>query len=333
MSEQKFVLSTVVWGEEYVDMFDSIALRSMLAPRNLPVLEGSGSEYVIHIDEAGKQHLENSESIKLISQYVTVKFIVISKELEKQYPNKFELMTYCHKESIGLAAEAGVPIIFINPDQIFSNNAIHSLVEQKKAGKRAVMVAGLRLNRDSARTALLAERNGDNAISLTPKKLVSLSFERLHRWTQAMNWDSDEFFAINPTHLYFGNTDEELIARCWHLHPLMVHPESKACSFESTIDDDFISAACSQAECVHVVTDSDEMVLFDLTEEDRYDTIIEAGQATPESAVKAMQGRLEEMNFYYFEKKIRFHTTDERFESIEKFSDEKAKAVMEAARQ
>lgn len=331
MNERTFVLCTAVWGEEYSRIFSDVCLRSLLASGNLPVLAGSGSKYIMHVDDAAHSHLQESKEIEEVARHLSIQFIIIPDELKQKYRNKFELMSLCHKEAIGIADSERLPIIFMSPDVVCSNNMVERLVELRCAGKRAVMVAGLRLAKESAVPALGTHVN-DGILSLKPRDLVGISFQHQHPWMQAMNWDSDEFFSIDPTHLYFGDAKQALIARCWHLHPLMVHPQERDCSFESTIDDDYVAAACTDLEGIHVVTDSDEMVLFELSPTERNSQYLKPEKATPEIAAKPMLGRLEEINYQCFAKDIIFRVADGDFSALRARAEGLATAVVGAVK-
>jgi hypothetical protein len=88
----------------------------------------------------------------------------------------------------------------------------------------------------------------------------------LHPISSSHCWDS-AFFNTHPSHLYWKIEDEGLLARCFHLHPILVRPADDV-NFRKTIDDDYIVHACPDPETIHIVTDSDEICAFSMTPHD-----------------------------------------------------------------
>jgi hypothetical protein len=75
-------------------------------------------------------------------------------------------------------------------------------------------------------------------------------------------------FAEVPSGVYWRAGADGLIARCFHLHPLLVDPVQRV-PLDGTYDDHYLRDACPDFSRVHVVTDSDELQVFELTAEDR----------------------------------------------------------------
>lgn len=71
-------------------------------------------------------------------------------------------------------------------------------------------------------------------------------------------------FSTFPVGVCWGVGDDGLLARFLHLHPLMVDPVSRA-ALKGTNDGKYLSRACPDFSSVHVVTDSDELQMFELT--------------------------------------------------------------------
>src|SRR5262249_46447863 len=50
-----------------------------------------------------------------------------------------------------------------------------------------------------------------------------------------------------------------------HIHPILVHPRVRNAHFTTTVDDDYLRAACPDREDEHVIIDSDEFCLCELS--------------------------------------------------------------------
>jgi hypothetical protein len=69
--------------------------------------------------------------------------------------------------------------------------------------------------------------------------------------------------------VYWNVPGEGILARSFFLHPLMIDPVCRDALPKSTIDAaKYVSRACPAYEQVHVVTDSDELSLFELSDAD-----------------------------------------------------------------
>ena len=106
----------------------------------------------------------------------------------------------------------------------------------------------------------------DGGIAVPPREMSELGLAHLHPISSSHCWDSD-FFNTHPSHLYWKIEGEGLLARCFHLHPILVRPADQV-NFRKTIDDDYIVHACPDPKTIHIVTDSDEICAFSMTPRD-----------------------------------------------------------------
>ena len=167
------------------------------------------------------------------------------------------------------------------------------------------MCAGLRVNRDTFVAALLAR--GD-ARPLAPRELVSLALERLHPSTRAHVVDSERS-ARRPISVYWNVPGEGILARCFYMHPLMVDPVRPEALPGGTIDQHYLVHACPVREQIHVVSDSDELAVFEMSHVDAADTETGAGGISPWRAAR-MLSRCDSHQRSYWTLPIRLHTRD-----------------------
>ena len=161
----------------------------------------------------------------------------------------------------------------LSADFVFSENALAAVVRRHREGYRAVVNTGLRLNKESFLRHLDQSRAPLGALS--SRELVRMALPHLHSHTQSMFVDACAFSTF-PVAVYWRVGNDGLLARCLHLHPLMVDPMSRALQ-KGTIDGGYLARACSELSRVHVVTDSDELQMFELTAAKR--TVVPGGYA------------------------------------------------------
>lgn len=263
---QIFHAITVVWGREYLDLFLNRCIPNQLGEGNLPALP-QGSRYRImtramHVDE-----VQAHPMVQALARIVPVDVVAVAAlegvdqpDPTRRRDRRFELMTVCHRQAIGDALAADAALIFLAPDIVLSAGAFASIVQRHRAGYRAVVCTGLRLEKESFLEAIDDSRA---ARALPPRDLVRLALPRLHAHTRSMFVDAKAFSTF-PVGIYWPVGAEGLLARCFHLHPLMIDPIIPVLP-RRTIDGRYLEQACPDAARVHVVSDSDELQMFELT--------------------------------------------------------------------
>ena len=283
-SSEVFHAITVVWGRAYLDLFLNRCIPNQLGEGNLPALP-DGSRYRImtramHVDEVRAHPM-----VQALAQVVPVDVVSVAAlegvdqpDPTRRRDRRFELMTVCHRRAIGDALAADAALIFLAPDIVLSAGAFASIVQRHRAGYRAVACTGLRVEKESFFEAI---DDFSSARALPPRDLVRLALPRLHAHTRSMFVDAKAFSAF-PTGVYWPVGTKGLLARRLHLHPIMIDPTDGHVMPKGTIDADFLARACPDAARVHIVTDSDEFVIFELTGADRF-VHMRDKPATPES--------------------------------------------------
>ena len=175
-------------------------------------------------------------------------------------------MSDCYRDALA-KTKCDVGFVFLAADSIIADGTFGTLGALADSGKRCVFVAGPRVVAESFSAAVRNRRSViDEAIAIPPREMSKLGLAHLHPISSSHCWDSD-FFNTHPSHLYWKIEDEGLLARCFHLHPILVRPADDV-NFRKTIDDDYIVHACLDPETIHIVTDSDEICAFSMTPRD-----------------------------------------------------------------
>jgi hypothetical protein len=153
---------------------------------------------------------------------------------------------------------------------IISEGSLSSLLKLASNGKKVVMIAGLTTTREIAPIALESFYSEQEGVMAAPSRdLVNLSLNYLHPWVQGCIWGADSLFPFT-SHLYWPISGEGLLVRGFHLYPLMVVADRKTPRFESTIDDDLIPKMRLHSKEIHIVEDSDEILVVAMNPRDQY---------------------------------------------------------------
>ncbi len=271
-----FHFITAVWGEAYTRLYVDTVLPTQVSVGNLGAFVGRDADdvYAIYTTREAAETIRASRVFTLLAEQVRVEFTLIDDLFAGGRP-KHTVLTEVHKRAIAAACTSGAAMVFLCPDAIWSDGSFARLIELAGRGVRAVMMPGIRLCAETFLPALHQrfDTGTGGAITVPPRPLTSVALGHLHQITSTLFWDAP---LLNPhmSHLYFpvqgegrtGDVSGGMVARCFHLHPFMVLPQRSETRFNSTIDGDFVPLACPDPAQMHVVTDSDEMVVYELSD-------------------------------------------------------------------
>lgn len=298
-----FHVVTVVWGAEYRQLFVDVCVPNQLTPGNLGALPG-GSRYRVFTSVDDAEFLRSSSAVRQANDMMPVD-IVVEPAAARQARDRFTRMTACHEAALRDAADAGAALIFLSPDIVMSEGTLNAVVRRHAAGSRAVVCAGLRVDRDSF-VSVLKRRQGPPA--MPARALVSLALEELHPFTRLHMVDGTQG-PRRPISAYWNVPGEGILARCFYMHPLMVDPVRRDVMPDGTIDQHFVVHACPSREQIHVVTDSDELAVFEMSHTDAADTEIDDGPLSRWRAAVTLS-RCDAHQRSYWNMSVRLHAGD-----------------------
>ncbi|MDD5593417.1 MAG: hypothetical protein PHG97_01580, partial [Candidatus Margulisbacteria bacterium] len=260
----KFHFITVVWGDAYTDLYQNIVLPNLLSAGNLPAFAGEEAVFKIYTTLRSADSIKLSPAFERLSKLMPVEFILM--DGSKGGGNKYRLWSEYNRQAVAAAQKKGAGMIFLPSDQIYADGSFKRLLEIARTGKKAVMVAGLRVIKEELMPLLLKKfySSRDHSITISSRQLMRLALNCFHPITQAVVYGRKRIGAW-PSHVYFPVPGEGLLARCFHLHPLLVRAGEKA-SFSGTIDGDFLTAACPDFNDIQVIGSSDEILAVELDE-------------------------------------------------------------------
>jgi len=251
------LFSVPVWGESYVDVFLSHSLRSQLAPKNIPGLQGLRQcEYVIYTTLSDAEMIRKSAAFSYLETLLPVRFFYIPSAWFQG--NKYQLKRRIYKDSLCAASGDNKVNGFLNGDMFFSDGFIS---ESQKLLKcfRTIEVVGPRILFDKFSEYLegaeheksdlsvkkLEDRIGESVelchkwISIEPRLLSRLAAQFLHEICNLHFFEGD-LGPFQPSHVYWKAGDNGIVAHCFHLYPVFLKGQGDISQFEGTIDDDLV---------------------------------------------------------------------------------------------
>jgi len=260
-----FRFVNVVWGDTYTDLFLNVVLPNQLSSGNLGIFRGrEGAVYRIYTTSKDAENIKISPAFLKLSGIMSSEIALID---DVNIENKYSALIECHRRAIRAAGNDCAALVFLSPDVIYADGTFTNLTRLAAAGNRAVMVATIRLVKETFVPVFLERcySKDDLTAPISSRELVKLALNHLHPITKSLFWHSTEFNREWPSHLYWGIGQEGLLARCFNPSTLMVNPRRRGILPRSTVDNDYVLLACPNPEDLYVVEDSDEIAGFEIS--------------------------------------------------------------------
>ena len=250
------------WGESHTKLFLDVCLPSLLAPGNLPAISSLGdSRFCLYTTDVDFEKIRHSPAFAVLKQLITVE-VHFPKGLKG---DRYEKMSSCHRHAIASAESRRAAVVCLGADLVMANGSLAAISRLADSGKRVVLSPGISVVAEEALPVFAAMANSsDHAIVVSPRDLFDVAISRQHpRWLMHV-WGSGSG-EMHPSNLFWRVDEEGFIGRCFHLSCLMVHPSVEGARFNSTIDYDFVLAACPDPRDWYTITDSDELMFCELS--------------------------------------------------------------------
>jgi len=280
MTDTVFHFIMPVWGENYTRLFHDVCLPSLLAPGNIPTVSGS-HRCIFHIytNTKGRWLLhKKSPAYERLAEQMRVVFHAIPDQphknpgLARVQADHFRLQSNCYRDALEYGSGDSV-FIFLCADLVFADGCFRSLLRILEQGARAVMTLGLRLNQETVIPHFKNWLVEDRAQLAIPSfELVRLAMLNLHPIAEN-HFYSNLGGEMHPGDLYWRVKNKGLLAHSFNLHPIAIHPSVKGASFIVAVDGDYPAQAVPDIRDFHVVTDSEEFCLFELSPADKREGI------------------------------------------------------------
>lgn len=310
-SSLKVVYVMAVWGRAYIEKFVTIALPTLLAPGNLVRAAARVPSRFLLVTSAGDvPALEADPLVRHLKSIVDVVFMTFDPA-----SNPGTALARSHLLAARSAAENAEAGVFLAPDAIFSDGSLDHIVSLAVNGARAVMSTGLRVVEETSAPALAGmPRDGNGAVVLPARAMAAFGLARLHPEIRHYVWTVPDFTDVPHLCMWPGPDQDGFLIRAFHLHPLLVDFRGvhDVQAFEhTTIDGDFVGQLIGRWSDIHIVDDSDDLVVYSLTPLNDRPPCSSHGPATLD-AVRAMAYRpdVNPLHRYFFAHPIRLHAGD-----------------------
>ncbi len=317
----------VGWGKEYIDLFLRVVLPTHLSPGNLPSVPDNAWRYRIYTPAGDAETIRRSAVYARLVRLGPVELYEIP-EIDGSF--KYEVISNCHSHAIQAATRVGAVLVFLAPDAIFADGAFAAMHRIARAGKQVIIAAGIRVTKETFVPAMLQAFpvQGEGAVVLPPRSLVGLALTHPHPITESLCWGARVSHAW-PSHLYWRVGEEGLLAHCFHLHPLMVNVREVRLPENATIDGEYIERIVKDNRAAHVVTDSDEIAICEISSRDLTLAGTRQEPLTPRRVAEWARVLANRQHRRFFRERIRFHAGElsADWERVERESDRVVRRV------
>lgn len=321
-----FFFITVVWGEEFRNIFLNVCLPSLLSGNNIPVLDRrAGNQYLICTTPFDRECIRSSKIFALLERYVGVEFIDI--DLPSVTGDKYALMSAGHKNAAERVAKVEAYGLFISPDGMLSDGSIAYLQQMAADGKTCVLASALRFGLEPflETLALRGLMVPGGTITLSGQELAGIALNLLHPETVRYDWSSP-YFSYLPVCCFWRVPDNEgIILHSQSWGPMLVsfqglkHHDTS--TFENwTLDGDYVFRNWGDGEGIHVVTDSDDLLYVSFTPlKDRAEPIVRNWTKGAALRTLAFGPLMDPLKRKLLRQPIRVHSTpmSEKWDSLE----------------
>jgi hypothetical protein len=256
-----------VWGDAYVATFLGLCVPTLLAPGNIPAL-GRDQPHRLRIftTTADADRMAKAPVMVALARHIAVEFPPIP--APGKHDNKYHAITRVHLSALTDARSTGAAVVFLAPDFVLADGTMRALAARPTVA--AILIMSPRADLDAVGKALAPLRATDpeGAIRIAPRALAAMCLRHPHAITESLYWDAPVFNRW-PSILQWRADSETMLARSFHPHPLLLDPTRLDAGFttntRSTIDGDLLSSLQATADEVHIVTESDELLILELS--------------------------------------------------------------------
>lgn len=224
------LITNVVYGQPYLDIFTNFHLRSFLDPSNLPAVKDR-THYHIFADEETAPLIGAHENWKRLKENTkTCEMSIFSWDTdENRFMQRYGVLIKMFKESVAKALKLNANLSAIVADLVCAKDFLPKIQKKMDEGHGAVFMLPPRGAWESMCNSL-AKTDG----ALEAKELFSLTYQCLHPLWVACQWDGLNFSKIPFSLLW--NSGSGLLARSFSITPIIFTPTVHMLNARQVID-------------------------------------------------------------------------------------------------
>ena len=241
---KKTFICSAVWGEEYLEYFENLCLKSLLKNN---IIKSKNTHFYIYCEKNELQKIKKLGNIKKLENLITVNYLFLDKRKE----NKYSYLANYQKKLILMAKNLGYEyFIFCYPDTIFCNGYLKFC--KKKLNKYGLIPSAAPLVNFENLPENLSNFSKNNLSKLGNKCLSNFYKNRI-----------DDFY--NRSNINLWKNEYYSYYKSFNLHILGVNlkkiiklPHTKFVSF----DENFFTFDVIKYDHIYYVKNSQENIIL-----------------------------------------------------------------------
>lgn len=227
----KILITNVVYGKDYADLFLDQHLTSILDDTNV-VEHGERLEYLIYTDAETRVQIESHTNFRLLRKIIPVSFTEFMWPSHfNHYVARYSILVQMFRESARVAMGNNMYLSFMVADLVVAKHFFTKMFARLDAGYDGVLVMPMRAAHESMIEVLPKEPGALDAI-----KLFQASYKRMSPLFTISHWNCPTFTEI-PFYMIW-NTGRGFLLRSFSITPIVLRPNKKMLDVKSTIDEE-----------------------------------------------------------------------------------------------
>ena len=332
----KFHFSIAAWGEAFLDVLCRIHLPSLLAPGNLPAfLDMFPLEYRLYTTPEDAETLSGMRGFRDFSRVVPTQIIAVPgldfSDVHHSHRVFNELMSMAMRD----AEDEGASLFMNNPDTCWGDGSFGHVGRLIQQGKRGILNSAIRLDSRAFMRKVEDDYSltPDGALIIANRELVRLGWETIHPYQCSTVWGQGNT-SLMPSPIITPVEDEGYILNMAHMGSLCVISDNLNQDFQQTTDGDYINRVFPCYEDLHVLDDTDDFCVMELSDPERYINNVVAGEPLNEQHVAEYlltTASWETHSLRNFRRCLRYHWSDvddARWRTVEGQVEERNEAIL-----
>lgn len=254
----KLYLSTVVWGQDYIDKFINYTLPSLLTDGNLKSNKiDKESIFSICCDEDEQENIINNKNFKILEKYINVQFFHFKIKLGSKYKLVSRIQEALFKNAYFNRFEY---FMFVYPDSVYSNNTIDFIYKKILEEYDNVLIPGPLVSKEYLDDKIGRKKFEDHGLS--NQELADIIFYGLHPFYKMLNYKYINILR-KANAVFFNKVNNAYLFSGFNLHPLVIRlfDNHKKVTINQSFDGDDLRKILINTSKTYFVQNSTEIVI------------------------------------------------------------------------
>lgn len=241
----KLLITNVVYGEKYADLFLNQNLRSLLQQSNVPAHK-ERIEMTIYTDELTEPLIETHENFKKMKELVPVNIVkFLWNDPNDHYGQRYPVLINFFREAVATALEKNMWLSFLVADLVIGSGFIKNALARLDQGYDGFLTMPMRSGAET-----MTKELDRYPWSLQPLELFQIAYKHMCPLFLMAHWRNPTFTHY-PFSLIWNMNGSGLLIRSYSITPIALKPNKKMLNSKKTVDEEIPS----MLDNPYVVTD------------------------------------------------------------------------------